>query len=349
MTILLFIIVLLVTVLVHEWGHFIAARKSGMKVEEFGFGIPPKLWSWKKGETEYSINALPFGGFVKIAGENGLEETAPYERQFESKPWYKQSVVLIAGVVCNILLAIVLFTVSYTLGSPVLSETGTPTVIQVSKNGPIDQAGIEVGDTIISVSNGETTITEIDTTKLKALINNSTKPLTISYVHNKTSSSVTVTPIQKDSGAIIGVSVEKIRLEHSSFFQALKRGFQQTFKTAGEIFHVVGQLLTRLITGQKQDQSLIGPVGLAGEIKTASQIGFGYLLAFTAMISVNLAVINILPFPALDGGRLIIVLLERAFRRKFSKKVVGLIHGIGFLLLIGLMIVLSVGDIRRLL
>ena len=111
MVIILFIIVILVTVLVHEWGHFMVARKSGMIVEEFGFGIPPRLFSWKKGETTYSINALPIGGFVKIAGENGLETAVPLNRQFETKPWYLKSAVLVAGVACNILLAIILFTV----------------------------------------------------------------------------------------------------------------------------------------------------------------------------------------------------------------------------------------------
>ncbi len=347
MTIILFIIVLLVTVLIHELGHFIAARKSGMTVEEFGFGIPPRLWSWKKGETTYSINALPFGGFVKIAGENGLEETAPYEKQFESKAWWKQSIVLVAGVVCNILLAIFLFTVSYSLGTPTISPTGTPTVIHVTSGSAVDEAGIKVGDVITAVSKDDQTITAVDTTNLKSLINGSTEPITVEYIHNKEAQTAVISPRDQGGTVALGIGVEKVALERTSVPKAFIKAVKQSYFIAGSIFRTVGNLLSNLVLGEKQTEQLIGPVGLAKEVRNASNIGFAYLLSFTAMISINLAVINILPFPALDGGRLIIVLLERATRRKFSKKVVGLIHASGFILLITLMIVLSVGDVRR--
>ena len=349
MTIILFIAVLLVTVLVHEWGHFIAAKKSGMLVEEFGFGIPPKLWSWKHGETKYSINALPFGGFVKIAGENGIEDAVPTDRQFESKPWYKQSIVLVAGVVCNILLAIILFTISYSIGTPSLSDNGTPTVLHVTKNSPVDLAGIEIGDTILKIEKRNKVLESIDTTSLKKMVNDSVDAINVTYVHNKKESTVSITPQTVGGVTALGISIEKVSVEKISIADAFVRSLKQTFIIAGSIFKTVGTLLSNLVLGVKQSQELIGPIGLATEIKNASAIGFGYLLAFTAMISVNLAVINILPFPALDGGRLIIVLLERITRRKFSKKVVGWIHASGFILLIGLMIILSVGDIRGLL
>ncbi len=348
MTIFLFIIVLLVVVLVHEWGHFIAARKSGMTVEEFGFGIPPRIWSWKKGETTYSINALPFGGFVKIAGENGLEDGAPLDKQFESKPWWKQSIVLVAGVLCNILLAILLFTISYSLGTPTISPTGTPTVIHITDGSPTENSGIKIGDTIVSVSKNDQLLTNIDTTTLKSLINGSTDPVTIDYIHNKEAKVTTIIPIKKDDSVVIGIGVEKITLENTSIPDAFVKSLKQTGHITSSIFKTVGGLLGNLFTGQKQTEQLIGPIGLAKEVRNASAIGFAYLLSFTAMISVNLAVINILPFPALDGGRLIIVLLERLFKRKFSKKVVNIIHASGFILLIGLMIILSVGDVRRL-
>lgn len=348
MTIILFIIVLLVVVLVHEWGHFITARKSGMSVEEFGFGIPPRLFAWKRGETTYSINAIPFGGFVKIAGENGEDGSIPFDKQFESKPWWKQSIVLVAGVVCNILLAIFLFTISYSLGTPTISTTGTPTVIHVTDGSPISEAGIKVGDVITSVSKGAQTITDVDTPALKSLVNGSTEPISISYTRSKDANTVSVIPREKDGAVALGIGVEKVTLEHTSVPDAFTKALKQTAYITSSIFKTVGGLLEKLFTGEKQTEQLIGPIGLAKEVRNASAIGLGYLLSFTAMISVNLAVINILPFPALDGGRLIIVLLERLFRRKFSKKVVGMIHAGGFILLIGLMIVLSVGDIRRL-
>ncbi len=348
MTIILFIIVLLVTVLVHEWGHFITAKRAGMRVEEFGFGIPPRLWSWKRGETTYSINAIPFGGFVKISGENGIDASAPLERQFESKPWYSQSIVLIAGVVCNILLALLLFTIAFSFGTSTLSPTGTPTVIHVSKGSPTEKSGIQVGDTIVSIKKEGLSLSSIETAELRKFIANSTAPLSVSYIHGSKTLETTISPIEKDSVVAIGVGVEKVAIERVSLIKAFGQAVNKTLSSASLIFKTVGTLLGKLITGQKQTESLIGPIGLATEIRNASHIGFGYLLSFTALISVNLAVINILPFPALDGGRLLIVLLERITRKKFSKTAVGWIHAGGFILLIGLMIILSVGDIRRL-
>lgn len=349
MTIILFIIVLLITVLVHEWGHFIAAKKSGMLVEEFGFGIPPKLWSKKIDETIYSINALPFGGFVKIAGENGLEEKIPFDKQFESKPWYKQSIVLVAGVICNILLAILLLTISYSVGTPAISDTGVPTVLHVTKSSPVDQAGIAIGDQIISVKKYDKEISPINTDSLKEAIAGSNDPLEITFLHDKKISTVSIAPKTENGVTAIGIGVERISIEKTSVPKSFINASKQTLYITKSIFKTVGTLLAGLFSKEKNDQELIGPIGLATEIKNASSIGFGYLLAFTAMISINLAVINILPFPALDGGRLIIVLLERLFRKKFSKTVVGIIHASGFILLIGLMIFLSVGDISRLL
>jgi regulator of sigma E protease len=348
MTIFLFIIVLLVVVLIHELGHFIAAKKSGMAVEEFGFGIPPRIWAWKRGETTYSINLLPFGGFVKIAGENGIEDTTPLDKQFESKPWYKQSIVLVAGVLCNILLAIFLFTISYSLGTPTISPNGVPTVVHVTNGSPIDEAGIKVGDIIVEVSKNNKKISNPDTEAIKTLINGSTSPILITYINEKETKTATVSPRETTDSIALGIGVEKVTLEHTSLPKAFLRALHQTSYITSSIFKTVGGLLAKLFTGEKQTEQLIGPIGLAKEVRNASAIGFAYLLSFTAMISINLAVINILPFPALDGGRLIIVLLERLFKRKFSKKVVGIIHASGFILLIGLMIILSVGDIRRL-
>jgi regulator of sigma E protease len=152
MTIIIFIIVLFVCVIAHEWGHFFAARKSGMRVEEFGFGIPPRIWGKKKGETLYSINALPIGGFVKIAGENGIEEGVPPEQQFDAKPWYLKAIVLVAGVTMNIVLALVLFTAAYLLGMPTSVQGGTPTIVSVSADAPAGRAGLLVGDTVTAVS-----------------------------------------------------------------------------------------------------------------------------------------------------------------------------------------------------
>jgi regulator of sigma E protease len=351
MTIIIFIIVLLVTVIAHEWGHFFVARKSGMTVEEFGFGIPPRLFSWKRGETRYSINALPIGGFVKIAGENGIEGDVPLDKQFETKPWYLKSAVLVAGVACNVLLAVILFTAAYTIGMPVASDHGTPTVVSVVSNSASSHAGLVVGDTISSVMVGTTTLMggTLTTEALHDAIMKNTGPVTMDYVHVGSPHTAIITPTGMGAARVIGLAIEPVTQQRLPLFGAFKAALHQTVSIGGQIFTTLASLIAGIFHHNSTASSLVGPVGLAQEVGGAASIGFTYLLAFTAAISVNLAVINILPFPALDGGRLVVVLLEAVTRRKFSKNTVGIIHAIGFLILLLLMIVLTVGDVRRLL
>lgn len=349
MTVIIFLLVLLVCVIAHEWGHFFAARKSGMLVEEFGFGIPPRLWGKKIGETLYSINALPIGGFVKIAGENGLDANVPPEKQFDTKPWYLKSIVLVAGVVMNIVLAIVLFTSANLLGMPTLVEGGTPTIVAVTPKSPAEIAGFKIGDVIKAVSVDGINATTISTEELRALIVEKGQQVNISYLRDGQEKEVTVAPLGEPGARMIGLAVEPIGITKLSITQSLHAAWIQTWSLVGAIWQTLAQLVGGLFSSNGASVSgLIGPVGLANEVKGAATIGFAYLLAFTAVISVNLAVLNIMPFPALDGGRLLVVFLETIFRRRFSRKVVGYIHAAGFLALILLMIVLTVGDIRKL-
>ncbi len=348
MTIILFLLVLLVTVLVHEWGHFYAARKCGMIVEEFGFGIPPRLWSFKKGETVYSINALPIGGFVRIAGENGLEGHVAPNRQFDTKSWWQKSIVLVAGVVCNIVLAIVLFTSAYMIGMPTISDGGIPTVVTIVANSPAHEAGIVAGDTITSIAVDGVPIVPITTDTLRASVKNNRGTVAISYIHNDVAHEVVVTPKDTADGKMIGIGIQPIKNVKLSFLHAAISAIVQVCSLVGGIWDTLSGLVGGLFTGSGSAQGLTGPVGLVKEVGNAAAIGFAYLLAFTAAISVNLAVLNIMPFPALDGGRLIVVLLEAITRRRFSSKVVGIIHAVGFLLLLALMLFLTVVDVHRL-
>ncbi len=351
MTIIIFLLVLLVCVLVHEWGHFFAARKSGMLVQEFGFGIPPRLWGKKKGETLYSINALPIGGFVKIAGENGLDDDTPTERQFESKPWYLKAFVLVAGVVMNFVLALVLFTLAYSLGMPTATKGGTPTVVAVTPQSPAQKAGVVIGDTIQKVTVDGIHATTIATEDLRALIASSAKEVRIVYTHAGEQKEVTVVPQGEQGARFIGVAVEPIGIVKANLSESIHAAWLQTWSLVAAIWNTLAHLVGGIFVAGDQGgvSDLVGPVGLANQVRGAATIGFAYLLAFTAVISVNLAVLNIMPFPALDGGRLVVVLLEAVTRKKFSRTVIGYIHAGGFLLLILLMLVLTVGDIRKLL
>lgn len=346
MTIILFIVVILVCVLVHEWGHYIVAKRSGMRVEEFGFGIPPRLFSWGKGETTYSINALPIGGFVKITGENGLEEGVPPERQFDAKPWYKKSAVLVAGVFMNFVLALVLFAGSYMAGLPAPTPDGVPTVVQVVADSPVARAGIVAGDTIIGIAIGGAQLKDLNTTTIREALHATDGPVVVSYARSGDVYTATILPIDQT----IGVAIEPIGDVTGDLGASLRYAWVHTIAVTKEIIHVLGVLLQGIFSsGASAGIDLMGPVGLAREVGTAATFGFAYLMAFVAMISVNLAVLNILPFPALDGGRLIVVLLEALTKKKFSKKVVGLVHAVGFIILILLMIVLTIGDVKKVL
>lgn len=348
MTIIIFILVLLVTVIAHEWGHFFVARKSGMRVEEFGFGIPPRLHAWKRGETTYSINTLPIGGFVKIAGENGVEDDKPLSGQFDSKPWYLKSAVLVAGVVCNIILAFILFTAAYTIGMPTTTPSGIPTIIAVTPGSPADNAGLTAGDTVQDVSIDGKIITPLSSKMVHEAIMKGTGPVTFTYTHAGIQKNATITPEEKGGKKLIGIGIESIGVVKQSLGEAMQSAYKQIIS----ITITIGQTLAALIKGifipNGSANNLIGPVGLARAVGNAATIGFAYLLAFTAAISINLAVINILPFPALDGGRLIVVLLEAITRRRFSKNVVNIIHASGFIILLLLMLVLTVKDIGSL-
>ncbi len=347
MTVILFIVVLLVCVLVHEWGHFIVAKKSGMLVEEFGFGIPPKLFSWKRGETTYSINALPIGGFVKIAGENGADESIPRERQFDSKPWYLKSLVLVAGVIMNFLLAVVLFTGAYTIGMPGITPDGTPTIVSVVAGSPAQAGALKSGDRVQSVFVDGTKVDTLTTEAIHSAIVESDGPVVINVLRGDERTTVSITPEGEGDMRMIGLAIEPIGVVKLGFFDAVGQAWTQSVDTVHSILSTLGALVAGIFTHNGASDGLVGPVGLAREVGNAATFGLTYLLAFVALISLNLAVLNIVPFPALDGGRLLVVWCEAITGRKLSPTVTGIIHGLGFLILIGLMIVLTIGDIRK--
>ena len=346
LTIVAFIVIFLLIVLVHEWGHFFAARKSGMRVEEFGFGLPPKLFSIKGKKTEYSFNLLPIGGFVRIAGENGYESDVPKEEQFESKPWYAQSLVLIAGVLCNLILGFVLFFSAYISGVPVITDSGVPTIVSINSGSAAEAAHLEVGDIILNITDGGKRPDALTTDKLHTFLLETKGPITLVYQRVKTVHTVQITPQLISGQRMLGVAVEPLSVSHTSLTEGIAYAWQETWSTAGLIFTTVGHLIAGLFTHNGSAQGVLGPVGLYKAVGSAAAIGFAYLLAFAAALSINLAVINILPFPALDGGRLVVVLLEKITGRTFSKNVVAIIHAVGFVILIGLMIVLTFHDLK---
>ena len=377
MNILIFIIILLVLVLVHEFGHFFTAKKFGIRVDEFGFGFPPKIYGKKYGETEYSLNLLPIGGFVKIFGENPDDENTfgpDASRSFVNKPKWQQAIVLFAGVFANLLLAWFLFSIGFMSGLPT-SVSGESagyklsninlTVVSVLEKSPAQIAGLKSGDKIISLASGKDSVSDINPDTLKSFIlSHSKKPArnatqsvaggetTVGYIRgqDKNINLAVVTPVINKTNNIpeIGISMDMIGTVKLPLFSALKEGMSLTwFITKGTVLGLY-TLIAEGIQGKGSFSSVTGPVGMVGIVGDAYQFGFVYLLSFTALISVNLAIINLLPFPALDGGRLFFLLIEKIKGSRINPKFANTANMIGFGILIILMLAVTYHDIVKL-
>ncbi|KKQ40802.1 MAG: Membrane-associated zinc metalloprotease [Candidatus Magasanikbacteria bacterium GW2011_GWA2_37_8] len=372
-TLITFIIVLALLVFSHEFGHFIVARKNGIKVEEFGFGFPPRLFGvqykpeqkkfiWifgnrdlteeeKADDTVYSFNLVPLGGFVKIKGEDGEAPLAP--DSFGSKPAWRRASVLAAGVAMNIILAAVLLSVGFIIGMPQVVDDGAVvavrdrhlTIIQVLPDTPAKVAGLESGDKIIQI--GELNNPEV--TAMQDYINsNKDQTLSITVKRGEEEIKKEIKPvIYPDTGkAGIGVAIATVGLVKYPWYQAIYEGIKATGWYLKEIIVAFYGLISALVVGKGVSSAVSGPVGIATMTGEVARLGWSYLLQFTAMLSLNLAVLNILPIPALDGGRLLFLVIGKIRRRPISTKVEQVIHSVGFMLLMLLVVIITVKDLR---
>lgn len=363
MSIILFFAVLFVLILVHEWGHFIVAKKTGMRVDEFGIGFPPKLYGIKKGETEYTINALPIGGFVKIYGENydDIEKSKAsgvvVADSFTSKPKWAQALVLVAGVTMNILFAWFLFSLTYMIGVPTAVEESVATdsaelyVAGVLENSPA--AAIPPGAVIMSIESEAGLLENPTPSEFTSVVSESAPvPVEVSYRYEGSDETISLTPekglIEDDPERyIVGASLALVEVEKRPFFTAISDGFTATWQGLIGISAGLWALISQAFVGEADFSQVAGPIGIVGMVGDAAAYGFTALLTFTAIISLNLAVINLLPFPALDGGRLVFVAIESMTRRQIPPEWAGRVNLAGFALLMLLMIAVTYNDIVR--
>ena len=359
-TFLIFIGVLSVLVLVHEFGHFWFAKKSGMKVEEFGFGFPPRLFAYKKGETEYSINLIPFGGFVKIFGEDGNERDNGHA--FTAKSfWWKMAVVL-AGVGMNMLLAVVLLWIVNVVGIRAVindpAEIATDNlrdvkvqVARVAPGSPIEQAGVRPLDELIAVSVAEGARETISSPAiLHGFVESHIgQPLKLEVRRGDETIVYDLTPRQNppEGEGRLGVQMAHTGVASFPIHTAFTRALLYTYSITIQTLQGYGSIVYGLLTTAKLSADVSGPVGIAVITRQASDIGFAYLLQFMAAISINLAVLNSLPLPALDGGRALLRVFERLRGRPLSKRIEGYIHTGGFALLLAFMIYVTVKDVIK--
>ncbi len=355
MTALLVIAILVFLIVVHELGHFIAAKLFRVKVEEFGVGYPPRAFSFGRfGGTEYTLNWIPFGGFVRLFGE----EEEHGSGSFSDAPRWKQAIILLAGVTMNALAAWALFSGAYMIGvlHPV-EVRGAHTqliVSQVIPASPADASGIKAGDEIAAVREGKTDLVDITPQGVSDFVSKRAgKEIEVSYIHDK----ILKTGIMRPAHAIIpgsegrpavGLGLLLAETESLGFKESVVEGFARTKVTFVVVWDGLYGIVSQALHGKPDLSDVVGPVGLVTAVGEASSNGWGYVLSLAAFISVNLTIINLIPVPALDGGRLLIVIIESISRRRAPKIAVQLVNAIGLALVIMLMVTVTYHDIARL-
>lgn len=373
-TIIIFLLVLSLLVFVHEFGHFFAARRLGVRAEEFGFGFPPRVfgiykntngkwkfvWGRKKindsQDTIYSINAVPLGGFVKIKGQDGDEKED--EDSFASKKPWRRAIILSAGVFMNIILAAILISIGLMIGFPQsVSKDNMPKsaiisdekvqIVEVLSDSPAYEAGLKPADVFVSINNNLI----INDDDVQKFINDSEKE-EVSLVVSRFGEvqELTIIPAwnEERDRKIIGVAISQTAVVKYPWYTALWEGVKMTGYLLWAILYAFYEIIRNLIISQPINAEVAGPIGIADLTGQMARMGIIYLIQFTALLSLNLAIINFLPFPALDGGRLIFLLVEKIKGRPVKQEVEAVFHNLGFALLMLLVVWVTFKDILKL-
>ena len=329
----------------------------GMKVEEFGFGFPPRLFGIKKAGTIYSINWIPLGGFVRIKGESG--EDSRDKDSFAHKKIWQRFVVLVAGVTMNFVLAVVLLSAGFMIGLPATIDASLPSgahileskisIVQVAENSPASQAGLVAGDVLVSL-NDQTFTNDVEA---RAYLLDHGKDGVTMLVEDKDGNSKTVNVHSEeliDLGVTaVGVAFLQTGIVSFSPFQAILQGTAATVTFTIEVVKAFANIISSIAGGKGPGVDLSGPVGIAVLTGEVAAMGFVYLIHFTALLSINLAVINVLPFPALDGGRILFLIIEKLRGGKpVSMRFEAAMHNAGFALLMLLVVIVTYRDIVNL-
>ncbi len=373
-TVIIFILILGVLIFVHEMGHFLVAIRNGIKADEFGFGFPPRICGLFKDEksgqykfvrgnkevksknTIYSLNWIPLGGFVRIKGEGGENEKDT--DSFAGKPAWVRIKVLAAGVVMNFFLAWVLLSVVLMLGAPQAIEDGVEgknakvQISQIVSGTPAEEMGLKIGDEIYAAGvAGQKILNEINTTKEIQVLASENKGREIILKIKRGKENLELRGIPRveypENQGPLGISLARTAIINYPWYESIWRGLAAVFNLTLAIFIALGGIIKSLFSGGGVAMDVAGPVGIAVLTKQATELGLVYILQFTAILSINLGIINGLPFPALDGGRILFILIEKIKGSQVSQKVEQALHTIGFFLLIALMILVTLRDFAR--
>lgn len=357
-------------VVIHEFGHFIAARRNGVEVEEFGIGFPPQIWKKKlKNKTLFTINLLPLGGFVKLKGEHDAD-TEP--GSYGAAPLWAKTKIIVAGVVMNLIVAWLLLTFVSLIGMPKLfdnqftiaSDTKITQqkvlVAYVEPGSPADKAGIKARDQIISITDQQNNMYTVESTeKLPEITGRlASQPVTVDYSRKgnknsatlslRTADEVNASKDSDDPKGYLGISPTEYQLRRSTWSApvvAAGTSAQFTALTYKGLATAIGGLFKG--DTQTASSQVSGPIGVVVILKDGSLLGVQFMLMIIAVISLTLAIMNILPIPALDGGRLFVTLIFRALKKPLNARTEELIHGSGFLILMGLFVLVTIVDVKR--
>lgn len=362
LTVLIFFLMLSVLVLIHELGHFIAAKKFGIKVEEFGLGLPPRIFGIKKGETIYSVNWLPIGGFVKLFGEEGEEaikgrkpSPSQLKRAFYARSAWQRAIILLAGVFMNFLLAVVV--ISYLFNQGIMLPSGRVHIEAVQDDSPAQVAGLEKNDIIKQVrlesilSDTEAIIEITKTEQLQTVTKEHLgEQIILAVIRDGSELFIPVTLRQEisDTQGPIGINISDYEEKKYPLWQAPFVGLKESLNLSWQLAQGIGITLWKLITFQSVSKDVAGPLGMAQMTDRAVKMGFRAVLELLGLFSLNLAIVNALPFPALDGGRLLFVIIEGLTGYKIKLHWERYVHQIGMVLLLALMVLVTLNDLFKL-
>ncbi len=363
MSVIFFIVILAVLIVVHEYGHFIVAKKSGIRVDEFGLGYPPRARVlFRRKGTDFTLNWLPFGGFVKIFGENPDDEALSgihKSQAFINKPRWTQAAVLFAGPFFNFLFAWVLILVTLCIGFPTSVDPSIPpqfvhdnhlVITSISPGSPAEIAGLQPGFTIVSITVAGKQLSSLESADVRSLVlQHPHDTFTLGYIAEGKALSASLTPARIGGEELLGIALENQGTYKPAFGRAVTDSFVFTGRMIGSIAGSLWGLIRGVFVGGSDISNVTGPIGIIGLVGDASKMGITYLLSFTALISINLGIINLIPFPALDGGRLLFLGLEKLKGSRMNYKILNSFNVIGFGILILLMLFVSYHDIIRML
>lgn len=370
LTILIFVLVLGLLIFVHELGHFLTARRNGIMAHEFGFGFPPRIVGVVKDDTTgryrvvlgnqhvdgahtvYSLNWIPLGGFVRIKGEDQSHADEP--DSFAGKSAWIRFKVLAAGVGMNFLLAWVLFSIVLTLGFPQALDpkeakqypVTSVQISRVAKGSPAETMGLLPGDILLFIA--EKPVTNLS---MVSETISSKRGEQVAFVVERGTAhlSLSGTPrLEAPAGqGALGIEFSETAVVAYPWYAAIWQGLLRTFNLTVAILVVLGTLIAGIFTGFSGSLDVAGPIGIVLVTKQMSELGFVYLLQFAAVLSINLGIINALPIPALDGGRMLFVLIEKLRGRAVSRETEGKVHQIGFVILLMLMVAITIHDLLQ--